>query len=79
MSEEQTVITLQDDEAALIIGPEKLDVFVPGQDGEEIVPDYVLLLVGVAAMLSDEDLSAELLEGVTKALESLDEMGEAGG
>lgn len=77
MSEEQigateydgtTTITLENNEAALVIGTEEYQVYLPKMENDEDIPVYVLLLSGIAIMLADDKFVDRVLEIVDAEL-----------
>ena len=58
----QTTITLDNEAVALVITPEGYEVYIPKLDDEEEVPVYMVLLTGVAGMLTNEAFVKRVLE-----------------
>lgn len=48
-------ITLEDDQAALVVSGEDVQLFVPKQGEHEFVSTHVMLITAIAIMLSDGD------------------------
>ena len=68
--EEKTILTLEDDDAALVIGSEGIQVVLPEFESGEKVPEYYLYISALAYLtaLEGQDFVNEVIDRFTETL-----------
>jgi hypothetical protein len=73
MEEEKTTITLEEDQAALVIGPSgSPELYMPKLDEEENVPPHVIYFVELMILTTnDQEFVDEIMEKAYKRMDEL--------
>ena len=58
----ETTITLRDTDAAFVVTPEEYLVYIPQMEEDDEVPGYIVLLMGIVSMMSNDDFVERVLQ-----------------